>query len=169
MPFDPYNFGPVFGPFLSTDRCRPLDEGDSALPLPEGMRSLTTRTAFDHAKLVDQDAANCCLAGVWLLYDRLHESHTLSQSIDTREGSFWHGIMHRREGDFGNSKYWFRRVGEHPVFEQLAEQFGDWDPYRFVDDCQAALRDGANLESCLERQQAEWEALFEWCYAMAVE
>ena len=66
--------------------------------------------------------AACCIAGVWLLHDFLDESHTISQGIDTPSGSFWHAIMHRREGDFSNAKYWFRRVGQHPVFDALGQR-----------------------------------------------
>ncbi|MEM7478479.1 MAG: hypothetical protein AAF483_26145, partial [Planctomycetota bacterium] len=58
-------------------------------------------------------------SGLWLLAGELDRSHSISQNDGSAEGSFWHGIMHRREGDFGNSKYWFRRVGAHPVHDQL--------------------------------------------------
>ncbi len=60
-------------------------------------------------------------AGIWLLAGDLNRSHEVSQNLDTAEGSYWHGIMHRREGDFWNAKYWFRKVGPHPVMEQLAQ------------------------------------------------
>ncbi len=68
----------------------------------------------------DRQMAEACLAGLWLLHDFLDESHTISQSIDTLEGSYWHGIMHRREPDYENAKYWFRRVPVHPLYAPLA-------------------------------------------------
>ncbi len=127
--------------------------------------------------------AECCRAGIWLLHDFLDESHELSQGINTTSGSFWHGIMHRREGDFSNAKYWFRRVGEHAVFEPLAARAAEvaaergdaaavekltaretWEPFAFVDMCQAAERNGKSRELCLDVQQAEWELLFNHCY-----
>ncbi|MDB4637447.1 hypothetical protein OAK47_00770 [Planctomycetaceae bacterium] len=65
------------------------------------------------------------LAGLLLIHDFLDASHEYSQSIEgmgvDRNGDYWHGIMHRREPDFGNAKYWFRRVGDHPCFVKLAE------------------------------------------------
>ncbi|WP_159881344.1 hypothetical protein [Paenibacillus puerhi] len=56
-------------------------------------------------------------AGLLLLNESLDESHELSQEIHTREGSYWHGIMHRMEGDYSNAAYWFRMAGGHPVQE----------------------------------------------------
>ena len=75
------------------------------------------------------------------------------------------------EGDFGNSKYWFRRAGHHPVFETLDSQLSDgFDPNRFVDDCEAAAAGDADLASqCHNIAVAEWTALFEYCGIGAVD
>lgn len=63
-------------------------------------------------------------AAIWLLAGELDRSHEVSQSIESPEAAYWHGIMHRREGDFWNAKYWFRKVGKHPVFSELAGEIG---------------------------------------------
>ena len=131
--------------------------------------------------------AAACLAGLWLRFDCLDESHRISQDIETPTGSYWHGIMHRREGDFGNAKYWFRRVGEHPVFEPLgaaarelagqrppraarflAEQPG-WDPFAFVDLCQQAVAAAELGPLAVAVQQREWELLWDFCYRGAID
>ena len=176
--FDPANYGPVFEPLLSTDRRRPLDAGRPDSAARAALKSLTVESAFKHlfdgsnrTSVTDSDMAACCISGVWLLHNFLDESHTLSQKIDTTSGSYWHGIMHRREGDFSNAKYWFRHVGHHPVFELLANrlQTNTWDPFAFVDECQAAVRGKSNgLEQCLDIQQLEWELLFGYCYHAAI-
>ena len=64
-------------------------------------------------------------AGMWLLAGDLSRSHEVSQKLETQSGSYWHGIMHRREGDFWNAKYWFRKVGPHPVIGQLAQHLSE--------------------------------------------
>jgi hypothetical protein len=107
-----------------------------------------------------------CQCGLWLLAGDLERSHSISQDIDTADGSFWHGIMHRREGDFGNAKYWFRRVGSHPVLEQLPAWTNDvyGDPFDFVDQCSRAVRGAAGQrESCRRAQWIEWQALMAHC------
>lgn len=168
--FQPNQYGPILATFLEVDRCRALDEGSPLSAMESHLSSLTVADAFAHVQVADQQLARCCLSGVWLLHDFLDESHTISQGISTAEGSFWHGIMHRREGNFSNAKYWFRNVGDHPVYEEIAEanSLESWDPFDFVDECQAAIRSGGDAEQhCQQLQQSEWELLFDYCYRNA--
>src|SRR5687768_1664592 len=93
-------------------------------------------------------------AGLWLYVDDLDRSHAVSQGIEDATGAFWHGIMHRREGDFANSHYWMRRASTHPLFAEL-------DPAGLIDAVAAAS--GRDEPELVERQRLEWAALFEWC------
>ena len=138
---------------------------DAPLPsLGEGalhaaLKPLLVGGIGDHLTGVAASRQMECLSGLWLIAGDIHASHSISQDLPSAEGSFLHGIMHRREGDFGNSKYWFRRVGSHPVFEQIAhESNGHYsDPYDFVDQCEAAT--GDNVATCERSQWVEWQAL----------
>jgi hypothetical protein len=109
-------------------------------------------------------------AALWLLAGDLDRSHAISQNLDSPQGSFWHGVMHRREGDFGNAKYWFRRAGSLPFDDALAIAVANdpvcaglmpqsnWDPMRFCDLCQQSLATGSPLErQCIEAQWIEWQ------------
>jgi hypothetical protein len=89
-------------------------------------------------------------AGLWLYVDDLDRSHHVSQSIETPVGSYWHGIMHRREGDFSNAKYWFRRATGVKL---------SVDPVDLVDRVAAAR--GENPAELLELQRREWAELME--------
>jgi hypothetical protein len=133
------------------------------------------------------DDANALLAGLWLWHDWLDESHTLSQSIHTETGSFWHAIMHRREGDFSNARYWYARCRHHPALGEIAAEArslvgaagghadlerlvrGEWDPSSFVDVVEA-VHDNPNdplHPVAVALQQAEWKALFTHCVSRA--
>lgn len=98
-------------------------------------------------------------AGLWLYVDELDRSHRISQGIDDATGAFWHGIMHRREGDFSNSHYWFNRVGAHPAMSAI----DGYDAHAFIDDVEAATSRKANADELIDLQQREWTALFQWC------
>lgn len=112
-------------------------------------RLLASRQGLDAPELA---------AGLWLYVDELDRSHRISQQIETPTGAFWHGIMHRREGDFDNAHYWFRRVGSHPAMAAIP----GYDGHAFIDAVAAA--NGKNLEDLVALQRQEWRTLFSWCF-----
>src|SRR5438105_2571808 len=116
------NVAPVIAELIHSEFLPPLGPGVANEEVHAKLNSLHIETVFAAQPLQDHDMAKCCLAGLWLLHNYLDESHKISQEIETPSGSYWHGLMHRREPDFGNAKYWFRRVGRHPIFESLREQ-----------------------------------------------
>jgi hypothetical protein len=135
------------------------------------------------AAVGDENMASAVRAGLLLRADELDESHNISQGVRTSEGSYWHGIMHRREPDYSNSKYWFRSVGDHPLFETLATleapapgsaleevtHTGAWDPYKFVDLCESCAKGVSTLRTELEAlQEREVNLLLSHCARAAI-
>lgn len=143
--------------------------------------------------LAQQESSDPCdqtalQAAVWQCQGELDLSHRLSQQHEGKGRhqmcDYWHAIMHRREPDYANSKYWFRQLGRHPVFAPLATRAdtllataapaevawrrrllraGTWDPLAMVDLTQAAVED-VTLEPLARRLQAlelitAWEQL----------
>jgi hypothetical protein len=139
------------------------------LPIAQAMKTLVVdqpagQSLLDHAERAAADPALAdhppLLAGLWLYVDELDRSHTISQQIASATGAYWHGIMHRREGDFSNSHYWFRKVGEHPA---MADIGFDYDPHRFVDEVATIAQGEGDEKRAVDIQQREWAALFTWC------
>ena len=138
-----------------------LDDQPSSTELANLLRGLP----LDDHETIHSPQSQLCMSGLWLLAGDLDRSHTISQDMGSNNGSFWHGIMHRREGDFGNAKYWFRRVGQHPVFDQLTQLSGGSynDPFEFVDQCSRAKRGSDDYQQCQRLQWLEWQALMVHC------
>lgn len=129
-----------------------------------------TRQSILGTKPANKTMADCCLSGIWLLHGQLHDSHEISQNIKTPEGSFWHAVMHRLEGDYWNSQYWYRNVGPHLVIDRMQTKFGaDQYPMKFVDDCERLANHGdESLQKQLaEIAVAEWKELFTYCFENA--
>jgi hypothetical protein len=185
--FDAATYGPAIAAFL-TDRLPALGPGSSNTTVRPQLAALTVEKLFAGKRITDHDSARCCLSAIWLWHDFLEESHTISQEIHTIDGSYWHAIMHRREPDYGNAKYWFHRVAQHSVFDPLAAAVSElaakekldepaqflatqtnWDPFRFVDLCQSIARGRSTCEQfAREIARIEWQLLFDHCYRQAV-
>jgi hypothetical protein len=106
------------------------------------------------------ELSEAMLAGLWLWHDGLEESHRISQNLHDATGSFWHAIMHRREGDFSNSKYWLARCAGHPVRGK-----SEVDSVGLVDLVEAIWEKpgDARYAEAVEMQKREWKALFDYC------
>lgn len=130
------------------------------------LQALDAKMLIEHTltgKRGTSEMANACISGLWLLHNYLDQSHEISQSIETPVGSHWHAIMHRLEGDFYNSKYWYRRVGRWELYHGISERSGQmFDPMKFVD----RVEHEGN-EATHDVAVAEWQVLFAHCYARA--
>jgi hypothetical protein len=135
----------------------------------------------EHRVRADLHAVLRCAALLW--HDHLDESHAISQDIHDANGSFLHGIMHRREPDYGNAKYWFHRVGTHAAYKPIAERVAEllkqssglaewsrrllaterWNASAFVDLCEEhARKPGTTEYKILQQVQTiEFDALLE--------
>ena len=103
---------PILGSLLPED-LRPLVEAAS-LPDLQGTLAqpslkdtilkweLTHSNGASKARFTDE-LQDLILAALWLLEGDLDQSHRFSQRWETLNGSYWHAIMHRREGDRKNA------------------------------------------------------------------
>ena len=177
MDFDPTKYGPEVARILAIEgngqRCAPLVCGPCRSE--EARRTLATHKPAALFPGVREPEAP--MAGLWLYFSCFEEAHKLIDDPKTHEGEFWHAILHRQEPDSGNAAYWFRRVGQHPVFPKLAAaakeilklypdaefRIGQWDPFGFVQFCERArLQPGSVQEkAAMEIQRAEWQLLFD--------
>jgi hypothetical protein len=133
-------------------------------------------------------------AGLLLFNESLDKSHSISQDIVLQSGGYWHGLMHRMEGDYSNAKYWFADTGHHPISTQLVTRVSDylslqdlaemehdalrsklevlaaspvWNPSVFVDaiELQVMHVQHPKVEEWLRHiQQFEMKLLLNYCY-----
>jgi hypothetical protein len=156
--------------------------GDGNRRAAEKLREATAADLLTRPAVSESDAQSM-LAGLWLWHDWLDSSHVISQAIHSATGSFWHAIMHRREGDFSNAKYWLARCREHPVMRAMAPYAGDilnplpadkmllrlgrngWNPEAFVDFVEemSSRAEDPRHNAAVMLQKLEWRLLFDYC------
>ena len=161
------------------ERNQLVPRRNSDLTIKKRLDRLTPENIFPGRKILSKTDALCVLSALYDWYDFLDDSHKCSQEIKTMNGSFWHGIMHRREPDYPNAKYWFQHVDHHPIYPVLAAKTtalkgaktflalrNDWDPFAFVDLCEQAVKTkNPMLDTfCRAVQKTEFDLLLEHCW-----
>ena len=116
---DPTLFSDSVRPFLQEELFAHFGSQQQSQELSRLLSQMSIQDLFDFP-IKNETMAQCCLSGLWLLLNEWDRSHDISQNIKNAEGCYWHGIMHRLEGDFWNAKYWFAQIGNHPTDELLA-------------------------------------------------
>ncbi len=164
------------GKLMATPEPPELGPGPRAAVQPEASLNRALEELFSRGKLPAQKQ-QLIRALILLWHDHFEASHVIAQEIENADGAFVHGILHRREPDYSNAKYWFHRVGKHPVFPEIASRVsalleakgeadlrskliphGDWDPFAFIDACQRGSRQavaGEHTQTLREIQAAE--------------
>lgn len=185
--FDATTYGDAVASLIPEHEPNTLGPGTPNHTMKPVLQQAGINSLFTDKSIADQDMAKCCLSALWLYHDFLDESHTISQSVYTSTGSYWHGIMHRREPDYSNAGYWFHKVGQHPIFDTLcgeasrvAQELGttsksdylakqsSWDAFAFIQLCENSYRTGSQDERLCENiQLVEWKILFHYSYTQS--
>ena len=168
---------------LATEEPPDLGPGPRPGVLSEAALEARLAAFFQHSKVPEpKQALLKSLALLW--HDHLDAAHTIAQGIDNPDGAFVHGIMHRREPDYSNAGYWFRRVGRHTAFPELTKRSAEllaspkgrslarellprqeWDPFAFIAACERVIsRPRADEERQLVRELQRLEAHTLWDY-----
>ncbi|AFR96782.2 hypothetical protein C343_04909 [Cryptococcus neoformans C23] len=94
-------------------------------------------------------------AALHLVNDDINRCHLIAQDHEgDPTADLLHATLHRREGDYWNSKYWYSHVRSHPLVPDPS------DAKAFVDAC-AKAKPG-NDAKMRERQWSELKRLVEW-------
>ncbi|KAK0230207.1 hypothetical protein IW262DRAFT_1425343 [Armillaria fumosa] len=98
-----------------------------------------------------------------LLNDDIGRAHTLAQSDGGNlTSNYLHAQLHRREGDYWNSKWWLGTGMQslHPVLDQVHGSVGQAG--NFVDDCQAVT--AGRSEELKAKQWQELKSTLEYAF-----
>lgn len=117
--------------------------------LVEGSLTRATGDAEETASQVKGSPSKRALA--WLYVDDLEKAHEICQDDHSQLGSYIHAIVHRREGDPLNARYWAMKADRLP---QLAER-------NFGKLFTKAAKSSGNDPSLVELQREEWRVLWD--------
>lgn len=116
---------------------------------------------------------------LFYFHNALEDAHREFANEEGEIAAYWHGMMHRREGDFENARHWMRRAGELPVFLEMQARAGDhsphmtrqpaWDPFLFTLLCeQFKFGETAYKAEIAHLQKVEFAVIFDYVWRRCV-
>ena len=147
--------------------------------LPAKIRDASDETLSGGKPIADGKMFALVRGALFCAVDALDDAHRIFQDDPGDLASYWHGVMHRREGDFDNARYWFRRAGKLPISDKMhaaaapvspnmAKQ-NSWDAYLLTGMCeQAKFGDTDAIPECLRLQRVEFDELLAYCWRKSV-
>jgi hypothetical protein len=148
--------------------------------LPGEIAKADNAALLGTAVLKNAAAVKLVRGGLLYAVDALDAGHRFFQDDSSDLGAYWHGMMHRREADFDNARYWFRRAGRLSFFAELHRQAfshsadmarqDNWDAYLLTGLCEQSKFGATELtRECVALIQAEFHAAFDYTWRQAVE
>ena len=143
--------------------------------LPGKIRDATDAVLSGGKEIGDVKIFALVRGALFYAADALDAGHRIFQDAPGDLGSYWHGMMHRREGDFDNARYWFRRAGKLPNFDRMhgaaanlspnmAKQ-NSWDAYLLTGMCeQAKFGDRDAIPECVKLQRVEFDGMLDYTW-----
>jgi hypothetical protein len=132
----------------------------SPLP-PLAPRSVFNLTLTPKINLLN--TSNNVRAGLHLLNDDINSAHEIAQSMEGDPiADYWHAILHRREKDYWNSKYWINKVkctAMMLIFNKDSMKKAQKAAEDFVDKCEVS--EGQQNEELENQQYLEMKTVLE--------
>ena len=156
-----------------------LPRGPLHWELPGEIAKADDSALLGSAVLKSATALKLVRGGLLYAADALDAAHRFFQDDSSDLGSYWHGMMHRREADFDNARYWFRRAGRLSFFSELHREASshsadmarqdNWDAYLLTGLCEQAKYGAPELTGeCVSLIRAEFHAVFDYTWRQAV-
>jgi hypothetical protein len=160
-------------PFARLEKGKPVAKGREAVAdLIEKGQAANPKSLFIQSAL-------------YLCFDCFGEAHNIAHDHEGLIGNWLHAILHGREPDAGNSKYWYVRTkipakfsqgiaqealkvlgaGPPKELESLKKKLaksGEWEPAAFVDICNKIRQEDPEspaYRALAQIQEVEWQGL----------
>jgi hypothetical protein len=147
--------------------------------LPSEISKADDATLLGGKSISDTAMVKLVRGGLLYAVDAIDAAHRFFQDESSDLGSYWHGMVHRREGDFDNARYWFRRAGRLAFFSELHSEScshsatmarqDQWDTYLLTGLCERVkFGEAESTAECVALQRAEFHAVFDYTWRKAV-
>lgn len=167
---------------------RPLDRLERGKPFSKGIEVVAKLSERDLGTGTSPQTLLYLKSALYIYFDGFDEAHHLVDKVEGPIENWLHAIVHRREPDASNSKYWYQRVqAPEEVFHSIASQVvgfslsdsileleilggkmaraKTWLPEVFVDICERFREKDPGSEAyrgLAHIQEIEWRGLLEF-------